>query len=184
LRGKRRFRGPLPPPESNRARINDKIRIPLIRLIDQFGNQAGIVNTDEARQLARTAELDLVEVAPNAKPPVCRIMDFGKFLFEQQKKDRAARRKQATADLKEVRLRPGTGQGDLDIKAKAVREFITEGHKVGIQLQFRGREQAHPELGIEMIQRFAKMLVDVAAIEQHPRREGRRMHAVLAPIRR
>jgi len=183
LRSRRRLRAPIPPPENHRARINERIRIPTIRLIDQDGEQVGVVDTDEARSMAEKAELDLVEVAPQAKPPVCRIMDYGKYLFELQKKERAQRRKQAGSELKEVRLRPGTGKGDLDVKAKAAREFLATGHKVGLQLMFRGREQAHPEIGIEMIRKFAEMLEDVATVEQAPRKEGRRMNAVLAPLK-
>lgn len=174
---------PVPPPDTNRARVNEKIRVPQILLIDEEGEKIGIIPTDEARSRAVAAELDLVEVAPNARPPVCRIMDFGKYIFEQQKKERSQRRKQQGQDTKEVRLRPGTGQGDLEIKAKHAREFLEEGNKVGIQLLFRGREQAHPEVGIDMIRRFAAMLDDIAKVEQEPRKEGRRMNALLAPRR-
>jgi translation initiation factor IF-3 len=158
--------------------------VPNVRLIDEEGNQVGVVSVDDARTRASNAEMDLVEVAPNAKPPVCRIMDYGKFLFEQQKKDRAQKKKQTGLDQKEIRLRPGTGQGDMEIKAKHAREFLEEGHKVGIQLQFRGRERAHPEVAIEQIQKFAKMLEDIAKIEQMPKQEGRRMNALLAPTKK
>ena len=181
LRGRRRLRVPVPPPDTNRARVNDQIRVSSVRLIDNEGEQRGVVSIDEARRAASEAELDLVEVAPTARPPVCRIMDYGKFLFEQQKKDRAQRKRQASTDIKEIRLRPGTGKGDMEIKAKHVREFLAEGHKVSIQLQFRGRERAHPEVAVEVIQRFAALVEDVAKIEQAPRQEGRRMNAVLAP---
>lgn len=181
MRGRRRLRVPVPPPDTNRARVNDKIRVASVRLIDNEGEQLGVVPIEEARRAASDAELDLVEVAPNARPPVCRIMDYGKFLFEQQKKDRAQKKRQTSTDVKEIRLRPGTGQGDMEIKAKHAREFIEDGHKVGIQLQFRGRERAHPEIAIEVIERFAQMLEDVAKMEQAPRQEGRRMNAVLAP---
>lgn len=179
---KRRFLSPVPPPmQEGKARVNEKIRIPQIRLIDQNGGQVGVVSTDEARRMAREAELDLVEVAPMAKPPVCRIMDYGKFVFEQQKKDRIARKKQAVVSIKEVRLRPGTDSGDINIKAKQAREFLTDGDKVSIQLQFKGREQAHPELGVEMIKRFVALLADVSTVEQDPKKEGRRMTALLIP---
>ena len=183
LRGRRRMRVPVPPPETNRARINDKIRVPQVLLIDETGAKVGIIQTDEARKRAEVAELDLVEVAANAKPPVCRIMDYGKFLFEEQKKERANAKKSKGQETKEVRLRPGTGQGDLDIKAKHAREFLDAGYKVGIQLQFRGRERAHPEMGIKMIQHFCEMLSDVAKVEQAPRQEGRRMNALIAPLK-
>jgi len=185
LRGRRRFRRiPVPPPDTNRARVNDRIRVPKVLLIDENGDKVGEVETDEARRRADVAELDLVEVAPNARPPVCRIMDHGKFLFEQQKKERAQSKKNHSQDVKEIRLRPGTGQGDLDIKAKHAREFIEEGYKVGIQLLFRGRERAHPEVAIDMIKKFAGMLEDIAKIEQAPRQEGRRMNALLAPLKK
>jgi len=184
LRGRRRFRRiPVPPPDTQRARTNEKIRVPQILLIDEEGNKIGVVPPEEGRTRALAAELDLVEVAPNAKPPVCRIMDYGKFLFEQQKKDRATKKKQNVNDTKEVRLRPGTDKGDMEIKAKHAREFIEEGYKVGIQLLFRGRERAHPEMGIDKIKEFARMLEDIAKIEQMPRQEGRRMNALLAPLK-
>ena len=185
LLSRRRSRIPLPPPEhANRARVNDKIRAPSVRLIDEQGNQIGVVSLDEARSRATTAGLDLVEVAAEAKPPVCRIQDYSKYLFEQQKKERQAKANAHKVDTKEVRLRPGTGDGDLDIKAKHAREFIDGGHKVAIMLQFRGRELSHKELGLQMIRKFAQMLTDVAKMEQEPRIEGKRMHALLAPTKK
>jgi translation initiation factor IF-3 len=183
LLGRRRSRIPLPPPEhANRARYNEKIRALTVRLIDETGNMAGVMSADEARKKAQAAGLDLVEVAADANPPVCRIQDYSKYLFEQQKKERQAKANAHKVDTKEVRLRPGTGDGDLDIKAKHAREFLAEGHKVAIMLQFRGRELSHKELGIEMIRRFSALLQDVARMEQEPRQEGKRMHALLAPI--
>ena len=125
----------------------------------------------------------MVEVSPDAKPPVCRIQDYSKFLFEQQKKDRAAKANAHKSETKEVRLRPGTGQGDIDIKAKHAREFLVDGHKVSILLQFRGREMSHRELGLEMIRKFAAQLADVAKIEQEPRQEGKRMFALLTAVK-
>ena len=183
--GRRRSRIPLPLPENtNRARVNDKIRVPTVRLIDETGQQVGVVAIQEALTKAQAAGLDLVEVSPDAKPPVCRIQDYSKFLFEQQKKDRQAKANAHKSDTKEVRLRPGTGQGDIDIKAKHAREFLAEGHKVSILLQFRGREMSHRELGIEMIRKFTAMLADIAKMEQEPRMEGKRMHALLAPTKK
>jgi len=181
LLGRRRSRIPIPPPDTNRARINDKIKVPLIRLIDEKGGQIGVVTVEEGRTRALAANLDLVEVSSEAKPPVCRIMDFSKYLFEMQKKERQAKHKSHGSQTKEVRLRPGTGDGDLDIKAKHAREFLNEGYKVGIQLQFRGRELSHKELGMEMIKRFTALLDDIAKMEQEPRMEGKRMTALLAP---
>jgi len=182
LIGRRRSRIPVPPPEhANRARINDKIRAISVRLIDHDGAQVGVVTIQDALRRAQEAGFDLVEVAADAKPPVCKIQDYSKFLFELQKKDRAAKANAHKVETKEVRLRPGTGDGDLDIKAKHAREFILDGHKVSLQLRFRGREMSHKELGIEMIRKFAHMLEDCAKIEQEPRAEGRGMNALLVP---
>jgi translation initiation factor IF-3 len=175
---------PLPPPESgNRARINDKIRVPSVRLIDEKGGQVGIVPIADALQRAQTAGLDLVEVSADAKPPVCRIQDYSKYLFELQKKERQAKANAHRVDTKEVRLRPGTGEGDIEIKAKHARAFLAEGHKVSILLQFRGREMSHRELGLEVIRRFTDKLEGMAKMEQEPRQEGRRMMALLTPTR-
>ncbi len=182
--GRRRSRIPITPPEhANRARTNDKIRGPTVRLIDENAVQVGVVTVEEARSRAIAAALDLVQLA-DGPPPVCRIMDYSKFLFEQQKKDRQAKAKAHKVDTKEVRLRPGTGDGDLEIKAKHAREFMAEGHKVALQLQFRGREMSHKELGLEMIRKFTALLADVAKMEQEPKMEGRRMNALLAPIKK
>lgn len=183
--GRRRSRIPLPPPEqNNRARVNEKIRAPLVRLIDEKGEQIGVMSSDEARAKAVAAGFDLVEVAPEAKPPVCRVMDFGKYLFELQKKERQAKSHAHKTDIKEVRLRPGTGVGDFDLKVKHAREFLGEGHKVAILLVFKGREMAHRELGLEMVRRFAAAVDDLGKIEQEPRQEGKRMHAMIAPSKK
>lgn len=179
--GRRRRGVPLPPPETNRARVNERIKVPQVRLIDEEGKQVGLVPSDEARKRAVAAGLDLVEVAADAKPPVCRIMDYGKFIFEQQKKDRAQKSHSHRSETKEVRLRPRTGGGDFDIKVKHAREFLDEGYKVGVHVQFRGRELSHKELGLAILERFKVALEDVAKIEQEPRQEGRRMVALLAP---
>ena len=183
--GRRRSRIPVPPPEhANRARVNDKIRSLQVRLIDQEGKQVGVVSISDALSRAQSVGLDLVEVAAEAKPPVCRIQDYSKYLFELQKKERAAKSHAHKTDVKEVRLRPGTGDGDLEIKAKHAREFLSEGHKVGIDLRFRGRELSHREIGIEMIRRFASLLEDCSKIEQEPKLEGKRMHALLSPVKK
>jgi translation initiation factor IF-3 len=181
LLGRRRRGVPLPPPETNRARVNDRIKVPQIRLIDENGEQVGVVTSDDARRRALTAGLDLVEVAAEAKPPVCRIMDYGKFLFEQQKKDRAQKSHSHRSETKEVRLRPRTGTGDFDIKVKHAIEFLDEGYKVGVHVQFRGRELSHKELGLAILDRFRDALVDHAKIEQEPRQEGKRMVALFSP---
>ena len=180
MRGRRKMRVPVPPPERNRPRVNEQIRIPRVRLIDEEGTQVGEVSVDDARRRAQEASLDLVEVASNAKPPVVRIMDYGKYLFELQKKERQARKNQQVNESKEIRLRPGTGEGDMLIKVKHAKEFLAEGQKVVIQLQFRGREMAHRELGIEAIKKFIALMGDGVKIEQEPRAEGRRMSAVIA----
>ena len=180
--GRRRSRIPVPPPEhANRARVNDKIRALQVRVIDPEGEQLGVLALHEAIKKAQEFGFDLVEVAPDAKPPVCKIQDYSKYLFELQKKERAAKSNAHKVDTKEVRLRPGTGDGDLEIKAKHAREFLAEGHKVSLQLRFRGREMSHKELGVEMIRKFALLLADVAKIEQEPRTEGRGMNALLVP---
>jgi translation initiation factor IF-3 len=185
LIGRRRSRIPLPPPEhANRARINDKIRVPQVRLIGPDGEQIGIVTIAEALKRAQDAGFDLVEVAADAKPPVCKVQDYSKFLFELQKKERAAKSNAHKVETKEVRLRPGTGDGDLEIKSKHAREFLAEGHKVSLQLRFRGREMSHKELGVEMIRKFAALLADCAKIEQEPRSEGRGMNALLVPFKK
>lgn len=141
------------------------------------------MSIEEARSRALAAGFDLVEVAPDAKPPVCRIMDYGKYLFEQQKKERQAKAHAHRTEVKEVRLKPATGPSDFEVKVRHAREFLQDGHKVGVLLQFRGRELMHRELGVEMIQRFAAALADVARLEQEPRLEGKRLHALLAPIK-
>lgn len=183
LVGRRRSRLQLPPPETQtRARINDKIRVPQVRLIDHEGVQIGVVSIHEALSRAQAAGYDLVEVAAEAKPPVCRIQDYSKFLFELQKKERQAKANAHKVDTKEVRLRPGTGIGDIEIKAKHAREFLSEGHKISILLQFRGREMSHKELGIETVKRFIEKLEGMARMEQEPRLEGKRMYALLVPV--
>jgi translation initiation factor IF-3 len=185
LIGRRRSRVPLPPPEhANRARANDKIRVPQVRLIDQDGNQLGVMATHEAIQRAQAVGMDLVEVAAEAKPPVCRIIDYSKYLFEQQKKDRQAKSHAHRTDTKEVRLTPVTGMGDVEIKAKHARVFLEEGHKVLLMVVFRGRMMTHRELGIDMIHKFVALVADIAKLDQEPRMEGKRMHAMLSPVAR
>ena len=180
--GRRRSRIPVPPPEhANRARINDKIRALSVRLIDQDGAQVGVVTIQDALRRAQEAGFDLVEVAADAKPPVCKIQDYSKFLFELQKKERSAKANAHKVDTKEVRLRPGTGDGDLEIKAKHAREFILEGHKVSLQLRFRGREMAHQDIGIKVLERIRTELEVLTKVEQMPKMENRQMVMVLSP---
>lgn len=152
-----------------------------MRLIDAEGEQAGVVPIEEALRMAEEAELDLVEVAPNAEPPVCRIMDYGKFKFEQSKKLQAARKKQKQIQVKEIKFRPGTDEGDYRVKLRNLVRFLTEGDKAKVTLRFRGREMAHQELGRELLQRVEKDLEEYATVEQFPKMEGRQMVMVLSP---
>jgi translation initiation factor IF-3 len=150
-------------------------------LIGADGEQVGVVPTSEALETAAEAELDLVEVSPNAEPPVCRIMDYGKFKFEQSKKLQAARKKQKQIQLKEVKFRPGTDEGDYQVKLRNLIRFLSEGDKAKITLRFRGREMAHQELGLKLLQRVEADLEEFGLVEQRPRMEGRQMVMVLGP---
>jgi translation initiation factor IF-3 len=152
-----------------------------VRVIDADGEQAGILSRDEALSMAADAGMDLVEIQPNADPPVCRIMDFGKFKFEQQKKLQAAKKKQKQVEIKELKFRPSTDDGDYQIKLRNLRRFIEEGDKVKVTVRFRGREMAHTELGLAMTQRLEADLGDEVTIESRPRLEGRQMVMMLAP---
>jgi len=150
-------------------------------VIDAQGHQVGVITRFEALEMARTAELDLVEVSPTADPPVCRIMDFGKFLFEQNKKSHAAKRKQKQIQIKEIKFRPGTDENDYQIKLRNIIRFLTEGDKAKVTLRFRGREMAHTELGRKLLDRLVNDLREHAAIEQNPLMEGRQMVMMFAP---
>lgn len=152
-----------------------------MRLIDEQGAQVGIVQIRDALTMAEERGLDLVEVAPTAVPPVCRIMDYGKFRYEQTKKEREARKHQKQAELKEVRLKPKTDDHDLEVKAKQARRFLLAGDKVKFIVRFRGREMAHPDIGREMLEQMAEELRDVGSIEQRPLMEGRALSLLLAP---
>ena len=155
--------------------------MPQVRLIGADGEQVGVVPTSEALETAAEAELDLVEVSPNAEPPVCRIMDYGKFKFEQSKKLQAARKKQKQIQIKEVKFRPGTDEGDYQVKLRNLIRFLSEGDKAKITLRFRGRERAHQELGLKLLQRVEADLEEFGLVEQRPRMEGRQMVMVLGP---
>ena len=166
---------------SAEARINERIRVPEVRLVGPGGEQVGIVRTDDARKLAYEADLDLVEVAPNAKPPVCKIMDYGKFKYEQAKKDREARKKQHVVDLKEIRMSVKIGEHDFNVWFKAAETWLKEGDKVKATIRFRGREIAHPELGQKHLIKLTNLLSEVAVVERPPVIEGRNMFTILAP---
>ena len=161
--------------------MNERIRISPIRLIDDNGDQLGIVATDEARAMAAERGLDVVEVAPNARPPVCRLMDYGKFKYEQQRKAREAKKKQHVVNVKEVKLRPKIETHDIEFKMRHARRFLEEGHKVKFTLMFRGREVTHPELGVRLLQQVKDELDELAGVESDIRHEGRTMTLMLAP---
>jgi translation initiation factor IF-3 len=163
------------------TRRNEEIRAFKVRVIDADGEQAGILSRDEALSMAADAGMDLVEIQPNAEPPVCRIMDFGKFKFEQQKKLQAAKKKQKQVEIKELKFRPTTDDGDYQIKLRNMRRFIEEGDKVKVTVRFRGREMAHTELGLAMTQRIEADLGEEVTIESRPRLEGRQMVMMIAP---
>ena len=162
-------------PKSTEPRVNDRIRIREVRLIEADGEQVGIVPTDVARRRAQDAGLDLVEVAPEARPPVCKIMDYGKFKFEQKKKQNSGRKKSHQSRLKEVRLRPATDEHDYQVKLRRARGFLEKGDKVQVVLMFRGRQMVHQDIGRRLIERMVTDLIDIAKVERAGRLEGRRM---------
>ena len=164
--------------------MNERIRVETIRLIDDQGEQQGIVNTREALQMARNLDLDLVEIAPTATPPVCRIMDYGKFKYDEEQKAKESRRKSTNVGVKEMKYRPKIGDGDFNTKTRAVEKFLAEGHKVKITIMFRGRESAHPELGKKILDRIVEQLAEVARVEAAPKLDGRNMIMVLGPDKR
>lgn len=162
-------------------RINDAITSRRVRVVGAEGEVLGIISIDEAKQQAYDKDLDLVEISPNADPPVCKIMDFGKFQFEQNKKQQAAKKKQKQIQVKEIKFRPGTEEGDYQVKLKSLVKFLDEGNKTKITLRFRGREMAHKELGMDLLKRIEKDLEELAAVEQFPKLEGRQMVMVMGP---
>jgi translation initiation factor IF-3 len=168
---------------NERTRINQQIRISPVRVIDPEGEQIGILPVERALEIAMEQGLDLVEVAPMARPPVCRIMDYGKFKYEEQRKAREARKKQHHVQLKEVKMRPGIEEHDFDFKTRHARRFLEEGNKVKVTMMFRGRQMAHPELGREVLDRVVEELSDVAKLESSPMMEARSMTMVLAPAK-
>ncbi len=156
-------------------RVNEQIRVKEVRLIDENGNQIGVVPTRDAMQTAVEAGLDLVEVAPTARPPVCRILDFGKYKYQQKKRLQVSKKKQHVVQVKELRLKPKTEEHDVEVKVKHARKFIEEGDKVLMSMNFRGREIAHIDIGRGILDGVAKQLADVAKIEKGPMMDGRRM---------
>ena len=170
-------------PINERTRVNQQIRISPVRVVDPQGEQIGILPIERALEIAEEQGLDLVEVAPLARPPVCRIMDYGKFRYEEQRKAREARKKQHQVQLKEVKMRPGIEDHDFDFKLRHARRFLEEGNKVKITMMFRGRQMAHPELGREVLDRVVTEVADVGKVESNPTMEARSMTMVLAPLK-
>ncbi|MEL6151698.1 MAG: translation initiation factor IF-3 [Chloroflexota bacterium] len=167
---------------SSEYRINNQIRSREVRLIDENEENVGVVSTEDALERAEQAGLDLVEVAPNANPPVCRIMDFGKFQYEKQKREKRAKRMTKQVQIKEIQLRPKTDDHHLGFKVKDARGWIEDGMKVRVKMRFRGREITHPDIGRDRLEKIIKDLEDVAVVEQRPNLEGYNMTMVLAPI--
>lgn len=169
--------------KQQKARVNDQIRISPIRLIGDKGEQIGIVSIDEARERAEESGLDLVEVAPDARPPVVKLMDYGKYKYEEARANREARKKQHNIQVKEVKFRPGIEEHDYAFKTRHARRFLEEGNKVRLTMMFRGRQITHSELGLEVLKRVRDDLGDVGKVELEPRFEGRVMFMVMAPLK-
>ncbi|MBF0341158.1 MAG: translation initiation factor IF-3 [Magnetococcales bacterium] len=171
-----------PPTPTDNTRINEQIRVPEVRLIDEKGQQVGVVSSYEALRRAMEAGQDLVEVAPEARPPVCKIMDYAKFKYQKSVRERLARKKQVRIEIKEIKFRPGTDTHDFDVKLRSMRKFLEEdGDKVKCTLRFRGREMAHQDLGIALLRRVEEAVADVAKVEQVPKLMGRQITMVVAP---
>ena len=164
-------------------RLNEDITYEQIRLVSDSGEQLGILSPDEARKIAEERGMDLVEIAPNAEPPVCRLMDYGKYLYASAKKKQESKKKQKQITVKEIKFRPGTDIGDYDIKVRNLTKFLDAGNKVKVTLRFRGREMVHQELGMEMLKRVEEDLKEIGVVEQMPKMEGRQMVMVLAPVK-
>lgn len=169
------------PPRDDGPRINEKIDVPTVLLIDGEGEKRGEMSVAAALELAEEAGLDLVEVSPTARPPVCKLLDYGKYKYQAQKKASEARKKQKVIDIKEIKMRPNIDTHDYDVKMRAMQRFLGDGDKVKVTLRFRGREMAHPELGRALLERVKTDIENVAKVEMEPRMEGRQMLMVLAP---
>ncbi len=171
------------PPERDPTRINERIRVSEVRLIDETGTQVGIIPTDQALTLAQERDLDLVEVAPDARPPVTRLLDYSKYKYEQEQKAKAARKHQQQINVREIKLRPKIAQHDYETKRGHVERFLRQQDKVKVTIMFRGREQAHPERGRALLKRLYDDIDELAVIEQEPLQEGRNMSMLLAPTK-
>jgi translation initiation factor IF-3 len=168
-------------PSRDGPRVNEEIRVPQVRLIDQDGDMQGVMTAREALNRAYAVGLDLLEISPNADPPVCKILDFGKFKYEQQKKKNEAKKKQRVIEIKEVKVRPNIDENDYQVKLRSMKSFIDEGDKVKVTLRFRGREMAHQDIGVKVLERIRVDLETQTKVEQMPRMEMRQMVMVLAP---
>ncbi len=168
-------------PSRDGPRVNRDIVVAQVRLIDEQGENLGVVSKDEAIERAEEAGMDLVEISPSAEPPVCKILDYGRFKYQDQKKKNEARKKQKTIDIKEIKMRPNIDQHDYDVKMRAINRFIADGDKVKVTMRFRGREMVHQELGLKVLDRVRDQIDEVAKVEQFPKMEGRQMIMVVAP---
>jgi translation initiation factor IF-3 len=170
-----------PAPSRDGPRVNDEIDVPMVRLIDADGEQKGVVPVRDAIQMAYSAGLDLVEIAPQAEPPVCKILDFGKYKYELQKRRNEARKKQKVIEVKEIKMRPGIDEHDYQVKVRNMRRFLDEGDKVKVTIRFRGREMVHQDLGLKVLDRVRDELEDLSKVEQYAKLEGKQMVMVIAP---
>ncbi|HLM49926.1 MAG TPA: translation initiation factor IF-3 [Solirubrobacteraceae bacterium] len=169
------------PPERDTTRTNERIRVPQVRLIDEQGQQVGVLSRDEALAYARERELDLVEVAPEARPPVCRVLDYSKYKYEQEQKQKQARKHQQNINIREIKFRPKIAENDYETKRGHVERFLKHRDKVKITIMFRGREVTHPERGEMILNRLAEELAELAVVEQRPTQDGRNMTMMLGP---
>ncbi len=169
------------PPTRDGPRVNEEIRVPQVRLIDEDGEMIGVMSARDAVLRAFSVGLDLLEISPNAEPPVCKILDFGKFKYEQQKKKNEAKKKQKVVEIKEVKVRPNIDENDYQVKMRAMKSFIEEGDKVKVTLRFRGREMAHQDIGIKVLERIRAEMDAATKVEQMPKMENRQMVMVLSP---
>ena len=169
------------PPTRDGPRVNEEIRVPQVRLIDAEGEMMGVMSARDAMLRAFAVGLDLVEISPNADPPVCKILDYGKFKYEQQKKKNVAKKKQKVVEIKEIKVRPNIDENDYQVKMRAMKSFIDEGDKVKVTLRFRGREMAHQDIGIRVLERIRAEMDVTTKVEQMPRLENRQMVMVLSP---
>jgi translation initiation factor IF-3 len=171
------------PPERDQTRINERIRVPEVRLIGDDGNQVGVLPTAEALKYAQERELDLVEVAPDSRPPVCRVLDYSKYKYEQEQKAKAARKHQKQVNVREIKLRPKIATNDYETKKGHVMRFLRGQDRVKVTIMFRGREMTHPERGVNLLERLAEDVADLGVVEQRPVQDGRNMTMLLAPVK-